>query len=176
MSWQALADAAPDLAAFGAERLHDRVAYLATIKPDGTPRLHPVRPVVADGHLFVFSEPTSPKVDDLGRDGRYMLHCSATGDQPWDVREFAVEGAARRVDDRAARATANAGSAFPSRRALRPVRARRRWRIIDRVRRRRTAPTAALARGSQVTTYRRTTCLAVAAVGSQRRRNALTRF
>ena len=53
MSWQALADAAPELAAFGAERLHDQVAYLATVKPDGSPRLHPVRPVVTGGRLFV---------------------------------------------------------------------------------------------------------------------------
>jgi hypothetical protein len=113
MSWLALADAAPDLAAFGSERLHDRVAYLATLKPDGSPRLHPVRPVVAGGRLFVFTEGTSPKVRDLGRDGRYALHATATGEEPWDLREFALEGSARRVDDAAARATANAGSAFP---------------------------------------------------------------
>ena len=99
MSWQALADAAPELAAFGAERLHDQVAYLATLKPDGSPRLHPVRPVVTVGRLFVFMEATSPKVHDLERDPRYALHATATSDQPWDLREFGVEGTARRVDD-----------------------------------------------------------------------------
>ena len=113
MNWQALADAAPDLAALGADRLHDQVAYLATIKPDGAPRLHPVRPVVTAGRLFVFSEATSPKVRDLDRDGRYMLHGTATSDQPWDLQEFAVEGSARRIDDGQVRAVANAGSAFP---------------------------------------------------------------
>lgn len=113
MSWQALADAAPGLAAFGAERLHDRVAYLATLKADGSPRLHPVRPVVAGGRLFVYTEATSPKVRDLERNGRYALHGTATGDEPWDLREFVVEGTARRVDDVATRDTANAGSAFP---------------------------------------------------------------
>jgi hypothetical protein len=113
VTWQALVDADPELAAFGAERLHDQVAYLATLKPDGSPRVHPVRPVVAAGHLYVFSEATSPKVGDLQRDGRYMLHGTATGDQPWDLREFAVDGIGRRVDDEKARATANAGSAFP---------------------------------------------------------------
>lgn len=61
MTWQAPAGAAPELAAFGAERLHDRVAYLATLRRDGSPRLHPVRPVVASGHLFVFMEATSPR-------------------------------------------------------------------------------------------------------------------
>lgn len=113
MSWQALADAAPGLAAFGAERLHDRVAYLATLKADGSPRLHPVRPVVAGGRLFVFTEANSPKVGDLERDGRYALHGTATGDEPWDLREFVVEGRARRVQDAATRTTVNAVSAFP---------------------------------------------------------------
>jgi Pyridoxamine 5'-phosphate oxidase len=113
MTWQGLADAAPELAAFGAGRLHDQVAYLATLKPDGSPRLHPVRPVVADGRLFLFMEATSPKVGDLAHDPRYALHCTATSDQPWDLREFAVEGVARRVDDLPTRTAANAGSAFP---------------------------------------------------------------
>ena len=113
MSWQVFADAAPELAAFGTERLHDQVAYLATLKPDGSPRLHPVRPVVTGGHLFVFTEAISPKVRDLAHDGRYAMHATATTDQPWDLREFAVEGAARRLDEPAAWATANAGSAFP---------------------------------------------------------------
>lgn len=99
MSWQALADGAPELAAFGAERLHDQVAYLATLKADGSPRLHSVRPVVAGGRLFVFMEGTSPKVGDLEHDVRYALHGTDTSDLPWDLREFMVEGAAHGVDD-----------------------------------------------------------------------------
>ena len=113
MSWQALSDAAPELAAFGHERLHDQVAYLATVRADGSPRVHPVRPVVTADRLFVFTEATSPKVRDLEHDGRYALHCTATSDQPWDLREFAVDGVARRVTDDETRRIANAGSAFP---------------------------------------------------------------
>jgi Pyridoxamine 5'-phosphate oxidase len=113
MSWQALAEAAPGLAAFGAGRLHDRVAYLATLRADGSPRVHPVRPAVAGGHLFVFMDATSPKVRDIERDARYALQATATGDDAWDLREFAAEGTARRVDDPAMRTTANSGSAFP---------------------------------------------------------------
>lgn len=113
MSWQALEDAAPGLAEFGAERLHDQVAYLATLKPDGSPRLHPVRPLVTVGRLFVFMEATSPKIRDLERDSRCALHATATSDQPWDLREFGVEGTARRTEDPGDRTTANAGSAFP---------------------------------------------------------------
>jgi Pyridoxamine 5'-phosphate oxidase len=113
MSWQALANEAPELAAVGAERLHDQVAYLATLKSDGSPRLHPVRPVVTVGRLFVFMEATSPKVQDLDRDPRFALHDTATSDSPWDLREFVVEGTATRIDDPDDRITANDGSAFP---------------------------------------------------------------
>jgi hypothetical protein len=113
MSWQRFADAAPDLAAFGTERLHDQVAYLATVRRDGAPRLHAVRPIVTAERIFVFMEPTSPKGRDLETDGRYVLHCTATGDQPWDLREFWVEGTASRVTDPQTRSTANAGSSFP---------------------------------------------------------------
>ena len=113
MSWQALTDAAPELAAFGAERLHDQVAYLASLKADGSPRLHPVRPVVTGGLLLVFAEASSPKIRDFARDARYSLHDTATGDDPWDLREFLAEGTAHRADDPEVRAIANGASAFP---------------------------------------------------------------
>jgi len=41
------------------------------------------------------------------------LHSTATGGQPWDLREFFVEGTARSPTDPGARNTANGGSAFP---------------------------------------------------------------
>lgn len=113
MSWQTLATHDADLAAFGAAHLHDQVAYLATVKPDGAPRLHPVRPIVTADRLFVFMEPASPKGHDLRRDGRYVLHCTATGEQPWDLHEFYVDGIAYPTDDPAARQIANAGTGFP---------------------------------------------------------------
>ena len=49
---------ASELAAFGVGRLHDQVAYLATVKADGAPRLHPVRPVISADRLFAFVVPT----------------------------------------------------------------------------------------------------------------------
>ena len=61
MIWDEFATAAPELAAFGLKRLETKVAYLATLRRDGSPRVHPVSPFVADGHLFVYMEPTSPK-------------------------------------------------------------------------------------------------------------------
>lgn len=59
--------------------------YLATVRPDGGPRVHPVAPVVADGALFCFLMP-SPKRRDLLRDGRYALHsfpCEDSDDEAY---------------------------------------------------------------------------------------------
>ena len=78
MSWGTLEEKAPELAAFGVSRLHGRVAYLATLRQDGSPRLHPMTPIIGQGHLFVFMEPTSPKGHDLRRDGRYAIHCAVS--------------------------------------------------------------------------------------------------
>jgi len=95
MSWNALASARPDLAAFGVERFRQfGVAYLATIRQDGALRLHPVTPIVGHRRLFVFVEPTSPKGHDLLRDGRCALHC-AVGDSCGGSGEFHVAGSAR---------------------------------------------------------------------------------
>lgn len=113
MSWQKLETTEPDLAAFGKKYLHDQVAYLATIRKDGSPRLHPVRPVIGDGRLFIFMEPSSPKGHDLRRDGRYVLHCTATGAEPWDLHEFYVARTAALVEDPALRQSANASTSFP---------------------------------------------------------------
>jgi hypothetical protein len=74
-SWQQFAQQAPELAAFGKTRFQSEVAYLATLRPDGSPRVHPVTPIVGEP-LYLFMEPTSPKGKDLQRDSRYMLHCS----------------------------------------------------------------------------------------------------
>lgn len=115
MSWQLFAASDPELAAFGKERLHDKVAYLATIRADGAPRLHPVRPIVSDDRLFLFMEPTSPKGDDLRRDGRYVLHGPVTdpGGEPWELYEFSVDGRAALQADPAVRQIANAATSFP---------------------------------------------------------------
>lgn len=106
MSWKDLENAAPDLAAFGLERLEIGVAYLATLRQDGAPRVHPVTPIVGQGHLFLFMEPTSPKGHDLRRDGRYALH-SAVSDQNGSSGEFYITGSAEFVDDPARRSLAS---------------------------------------------------------------------
>ncbi len=105
MSWKRLETERPEMAAFDYERLHGKVAYLGTIKKDGSPRVHPMMPIIGEGHLFVFMEPTSPKGHDLERDGRYAMHCSVS-DTSGESGEFISTGRARRVDDPRARALA----------------------------------------------------------------------
>lgn len=76
------------------------LAYLAMTRKDGSPRVNPVCPVIADGRVYVATSQTSPKRLDLLRDGRYVLHM-LPGKQE---EEFWIRGVARRVTDNATRA------------------------------------------------------------------------
>lgn len=105
MSWRILETENPDLAAFGAARLHNQVAYLATIKKDGSPRVHPMTPIIGAGHFFVFMEPTSPKGHDLMRDSRYSVHCSVS-DTSGESGEFYASGNAHLIETAEQRAVA----------------------------------------------------------------------
>jgi Pyridoxamine 5'-phosphate oxidase len=111
-TWGEFAEAAPELADFGAERFHlAEVAYLATTREDGSPRVHPVTPIIAEGRLFLFMEPTSPKGHDLERDPRYAMH-SLVMDQSGAPGEFWIMGRAVRIDDPKTRAIAEAAAAY----------------------------------------------------------------
>lgn len=75
-TWSDFVGAAPGLAADVRslfELYGQCFGYLATVRRDGGPRVHPVAPVIADGGLFCFVT-FSPKRRDLERDGRYALH------------------------------------------------------------------------------------------------------
>jgi hypothetical protein len=41
------------------------LGYLATVRADGGPRVHPVSPAVVDGRLYVYCLLSSPKLRDL---------------------------------------------------------------------------------------------------------------
>ena len=97
--WSGFAEQAPELAAAGEALLYQHgpgLGYLATLRPDGAPRLHPVCPHVHDGGLYVFIGHGSPKRTDLLRDGRCSVHTFPADDVD---DEFMVAGAARPVDD-----------------------------------------------------------------------------
>jgi hypothetical protein len=98
MIWSEFCAVAPDLANYGEHRLEPRISYLATIRPDGSPRVHPVSPFIAQGRLLLYMEPTSPKRHDLNRDPRYAMH-AAVEDNTGGEGEFLVRGRAAEIDD-----------------------------------------------------------------------------
>ena len=92
--WKQLEEENPKLAEAGRALIHQSkvgLGYLATIRKDGGPRVHPVCPVLATGGLYVFIGNHSPKLHDLLRDGRYALHSFPKPDVD---DEFYVSGVA----------------------------------------------------------------------------------
>lgn len=103
LTWGEFAQQRPDLASFGLPRIGLGVMYLATLRADGYPRVHPLTPFVAEDHLMAFMEPRSPKARDLQRDGgRYSLH-SLVVDSNGTNGEFQLTGRARLLDQLANR-------------------------------------------------------------------------
>ncbi len=103
LTWQEFAAVRPDLAEVGHDLLYQfgiGLAFLATVRKDGGPRLHPVCPLIYDGHLLVFVVSHSPKRYDLLRDGRYALH---TFPPKENDDEFYYTGTATPVSERALR-------------------------------------------------------------------------
>jgi hypothetical protein len=111
MSWRLFEEASPPLAGLCFERLNRKIAYLATIKQDGSPRLHPVTPFIGNGMLFIFTEPSSPKIRDINRDGRYVMHCTVGGGGP--LIEVQISGEAIVISDPEKRVQAERIAASP---------------------------------------------------------------
>ena len=76
------------------------LGYLATIRKDGGPRVHPVCPVIASGGIYVFIGNQSPKLHDLLRDSRFALHSFPN---PNIDDEFYLSGIAKPETDQAVR-------------------------------------------------------------------------
>ena len=105
VTWREFSGAAPDLAGAGRDLLFQfkvGLAFLATVRRDGGPRLHPVCPVLSSDRLFVLITAESPKRQDLLRDGRYALQSFPQPKPGSD--EFYVTGRAVLVEEAAARA------------------------------------------------------------------------
>jgi hypothetical protein len=97
-TWATFEHADPDLAAFGRDRLDGHVCFHATLRPDGSPRVHPVEPWIAEGLLLVRFRGRSPKVAEVARDPRYALH--GPMDNPeGEGGEFLVSGTMEPVAD-----------------------------------------------------------------------------
>jgi hypothetical protein len=109
MRWPDFADRSPELARHGERLLAERhgYAFLATTAADGSPRVHPVAPILASRGLFVAVRRGSPKLADLRRDARMALHATVL---PPEDEEFALRGTVVEIDDAAARESAVAGA------------------------------------------------------------------
>ena len=104
VTWGEFQAAEPELAEKGRGLFYTYgvgLAFLATVRTDGGPRLHPVVMLIADGGLFAFLVP-SPKRDDLARDPRYAMHAMPPENTD---DEFYVTGRARLIGDRGRRQT-----------------------------------------------------------------------
>ena len=105
ITWTQFEQQAPDLAKAGREQLYAfdvALGFLATVRRDGGPRVHPVCPVISQAGLHVLIV-DGPKLADLRRDGRYALH-SETFPPPREDDGFSVCGSAAEVTDPATRA------------------------------------------------------------------------
>jgi hypothetical protein len=116
ISWSDFRARQPDLARSGADLLYHfgvGLAFLATVRGDGGPRLHPMCPLLTETGLYAFIVP-SPKQRDLHRDGRYAMHSFPLED---NEDAFYLSGVASHVShpetrDRLARQFAGERSAF----------------------------------------------------------------
>lgn len=98
LTWGQFALQRPDLAATGRLLFYQHgvgLAFLATIRKDSGPRLHPMCPLLTAESLFAFIVP-SPKQNDLRRDGRFAMHSFPC---PQNEDAFYVTGRTRHVQD-----------------------------------------------------------------------------
>ena len=103
LAWSEFERTAHDIADAGNRLLHQcgiGLAFIATTRKDGGPRLHPCCPLIHDGRLYVFVVGASPKRYDLVRDGRFALHSFPPAEND---DEFFCGGSAHEVADRAIR-------------------------------------------------------------------------
>jgi hypothetical protein len=101
-TWSQFAEDQTDLAQSGRALLYQfgvGLAFLATVRAEGGPRLHPMCPLLSEEGAFGFIVP-SPKQQDLRRDGRYALHSFPCPD---NEDAFYCSGRVRLVDDMLAR-------------------------------------------------------------------------
>ncbi len=99
MHWNEFANAAPDLARLGEERLEKwGLCLVGTIRKDGTPRISPVEPIIIGGRLYLGMMWRSKKALDLLRDPRCLVHSVIT-DKAGTEGEFKLRGRAIDIGD-----------------------------------------------------------------------------
>ncbi len=95
LTWRQFEEAAPDLAERGSKLLGVGHAFIATTARDGSPRVHPLTPLLAGGRLLSFVAKHTVKYRTLERDARYAMH-APLGDRD---EEFLIRGRVVAADD-----------------------------------------------------------------------------
>ena len=115
-TWGGFAQDAPELAEAGQTLLNQfgiGLAFLATVRKDGGPRVHPVCPILCRSRLYVFVSSESPKKWDLLRGGRYALHTFLPSDG--EDESFYCSGVVRPVETLAERDEVRGAARHPVR-------------------------------------------------------------
>jgi hypothetical protein len=92
------------MAAVGRRLLYQHglgLGFLATVRRDGGPRVHPICPIFTEEALFALIVP-GPKLTDLRRDQRFSLH-SETSPPPRQDDAFYIAGSVTEVWDKTQR-------------------------------------------------------------------------
>jgi hypothetical protein len=100
--WREFREAEPELSKQGASILYQfgvGLGFLATVRADGGPRVHPMCPLISEDGLYAFIIP-SPKQRDLRRDARFSLHSFP---MPDNEDAFYIAGRAVEATDDAVR-------------------------------------------------------------------------
>ena len=101
MLWAEFERAVPELASLGRARFErDQLALVGTLRADGSPRISPVAPYFALGHLLLGMEWPTNKARDLLRDPRCTLH-NVVSDPDGADGEFKLYGQALLVENEA---------------------------------------------------------------------------
>lgn len=106
--WRDLELGAPEIARIGRARLAATpVAFLGTLRRDGSPRISPVETHLVADNLLIGLMSWSRKADDLRRDPRYTLH-SAITDPDAGEPELTISGLVVAAGDELREAAAGA--------------------------------------------------------------------
>ena len=100
VTWDEFAAEAPRIAEVFARRhkATGNLCLLATLRPDGSPRISPMEPRIFEGRLVLVGMPNTQKFRDLARDPRFELHTATVDTQVGDG-DAKVWGEARNVQD-----------------------------------------------------------------------------
>lgn len=101
MNWREVTEAVPELAAKVQARFEAHgLAFLATVRKDGSPRVSGIETLFGEGDLWIGSMPDSFKAKDLLRDPRFAMH-AASADKMVRDGDAKLSGLAVHVEDEA---------------------------------------------------------------------------